>query len=145
MYVIATKEDDINLILFVLRPINAEHIKNRLLNKFNAQKDSEYARVVNKITFILFNAGRNLNDIYEKFFAEEYDNINKFLEYEEGLKDELIKEINDKMKAGESIWQVKVSDYEGYNFVNLFDINYWEDDNIISILNEALEEQNNEN
>mgnify|MGYP005778818279 CR=1 FL=1 len=107
--------------------------------------NSEYARVVNKIIFILFNAGRNLNNIYEKFFAEEYVNINKFLEYEEGLKDELIKEINDKLKAGEYIWQVKVSNYEGYNFVNLFDINHWEDDNIISILNEALEEQNNEN
>ena len=145
MYVIATKEDDINLILFVLRPINAEHIKNRLLNKFNAQKDSEYARVVNKITFILFNAGRNLNDTYEKFFMEEYDAFDKFLEYEEGLKGELIKEINKKIKADESIWQVKVSDYAGYNFVNLFDIKNWEDDNIISTLNESLEELNNEN
>lgn len=144
MYIIATKEDDINLILLVLRPINAEPLKKRLLNKFNAQKDSEYARVVNKITFILFNAGRNLNDIYEKFFMEEYDAFDKFLEYEEGLKGELIKEINKKIKAGEAIWQVKVSDYAGYNFVNLFDINHWEDDNIISTLNEALEEQNDE-
>lgn len=144
MYIIATKEDDINLILLVLRPINAEPLKKRLLDKFNAQKDSEYARVVNKITFILFNAGRNLNDIYEKFFMEEYDAFDKFLEYEEGLKGELIKEINKKIKAGEAIWQVKVSDYAGYNFVNLFDINHWEDDNIISTLNEALEEQNDE-
>ena len=145
MYIIATKEDDINLILLVLRPINAEPLKKRLLDKFNAQKDSEYARVVNKITFILFNAGRNLNDIYEKFFMEEYDAFDKFLEYEEGLKGELIKEINKKIKADESIWQVKVSDYAGYNFVNLFDIKNWEDDNIISTLNESLEELNNEN
>ena len=144
MYIIAAKEDDTNLLLFVLRPINAEPLKKRLLDKFNAQQDSEYARVVNKITFILFNAGRNLDDTYEKFFLEEYDTFGKFLEDEEGLKGELIKEINKKIKAGEEIWQVKVSDYAGYNFVNFFDIDHWEDDNIISTLNEALGEQNNE-
>ena len=145
MYIIATKEGDINLILLVLRPTNAEHLKKRLIDKFNAQKNSEYARVVNKITFILFNAGRNLNDIYKKFFLEEYDTFDKFLEDEEGLEGELVKEINNKIKAGESVWQVKVCDYVGYNFVNLFDNYHWENDSIVSRLNEILEEQNNEN
>ena len=50
MYIIATKEDDINLILFVLRPINSEHIKNRLLNSIYYIDAFNYLPLMNVYT-----------------------------------------------------------------------------------------------
>ena len=145
MQIFPTKSNGIILELFILRPQNFERIQRNLKRKFKAQPASEYERIVKSINFILFNAGRNLNDIYEKFFKEEYDSFYDYLEQEVGLAEALIEEIRSHTIPNESLWEVRISDFEGYNFSNLFDVSRWEDDTIIKILNDALKESGNEN
>ena len=44
-----------------------------------------------------------------------------------------------------ALWKVRISDYEGYNVANMFDCFIWEDNDLIEILNNALERCKNEN
>lgn len=145
MVIIPSKNNGITLKLYIIRPENTERIKNKLKSKFKAKPNSEYERVVNSINFILFNAGRNLNEIYDKFFKEEYSSFYDYLEQEEGFVESLIEDIRNQMMSKESLWVVRVSDYEGYNFSNLFDSFIWANNDLNEKINRALEECENEN
>lgn len=144
MVIIPSKNNGITLDLYIIRSENNEIIKNRLNAKFKATPNSEYERVVNSINFILFNAGRNFNELYDKFFKEEYATFYDYLEQEKGFDESFVEEIRNQMKPNESFWEVRISDYEGYNFSNLFDCFTW-DNNLIEILNNALRECRDEN
>lgn len=145
MVIIPSKNNGSTLELYIIRPENAERIKKNLKAKFKAKLNSEYERVVNKINFLLFNAGRNLNEIYDKFFNEEYTSFYVYLEQEEGFAESFIENVRSKIMPNESLWEVRISDYEGYNFSNLFDSFGWENNDLIEKLNCALEECENEN
>ena len=145
MIIFPTKNNGLTLELLVLRPENYETIKKNLNNQFKAQPNTEYGRIVKSINYILFNAGRNFNEIYDKFFKEEYGSFYDYLEQEEGFNEKFIEELKNYTTPNDNLWEVRISDCEGYNFSNLFDCFIWENNDLIEILNKALKECNNEN
>ncbi len=145
MHIFPTKSDGINIDLYIVRPIDCCTIENKLTDLYKAKKHSEYARIVKKINFILFQAGKNLNEIYEQFFKKEYPSFFDYIAQEESLTEAFIEDINAHMFPDTALWKVRISDYEGYNVANMFDCFIWEDNDLIEILNNALERCKNEN
>ena len=145
MLILPTKSGGFDLVLLILRSKNSSNIQGKLYKKFKAEPNSEYERITKKIIYLLFTAGRNLNEVYENFFKEEFTSFYDYLEQVEGFSETFIEEIKNNTKLDDSLWEVKISDCEGYNFSQLFDDFIWENNNLIEILNNALKECENEN
>ena len=57
----------------------------------------------------------------------------------------MVEKILAKIKAGESLWRIDISDFETYNFTNIFDGKTWEEEPIVNKINTAIMRCENEN
>ena len=86
-----------------------------------------------------------MSRLYHNFYSVEYEDIADYLEAELGLDKKLIKKIQEKIKDGESLWRIDISDFETYNFMKIFDGKTWEEEPIVDKINLAIMRCENEN
>lgn len=125
------KQGAINTTLFVLRPDITEMQYAKFVSEFHALPDSEYERLVCRIADLLFFCGENLDSLYQDLYQEEYSDFSSFLEIELGFEEALINSIMEESEDDESLWIINITDYETYNFQNLFDNQIWTEDSLL--------------
>jgi len=139
MRIIAFADGSFHKKLYIWRPQETSHQKNKLYGAFKATAGSEYFSIAQRIERVICDFGENLSLKYEQFFAEEYSSLSAYLEAEEGLDEEEIEAIIKVAPEDESLWKVDVTICEGYGFANMFDEYIWEEDYLIPRLNKILE------
>lgn len=132
-------------ILYVVRPEITEEIYQKFVAEFKAVPESEYERLVHRIAKLILFCGEDLSRLYLNFFSAEYEGFADYLEAELGLDIKLIKRIQEKIKDGESLWRINISDFETYNFMNIFDGKTWDENPIVEKINIAIMRCENEN
>ena len=138
MYICSQERDSFDRYLYVLRP--EENLCNTedFVKAFGAIPNSEYENLVKRITNLIFHCGENLNEVYQSFFSTEYDTFEEFLEYEECLHEDMVKKLLENSKKRECVWRINITDYETYNFMNLFDNNVWPEESLLEKVNEII-------
>ncbi len=131
--------------LYVARPEITDEMYKKFVAEFKAIPESEYERLVHRIAKLILFCGEDLSKLHRDYYYMEYENFADYLEDECGLDEELVKNILEKIKDGESLWKIDVSDFETYNFMNLFDGNTWEEESIVGKINIAIMRCENEN
>ena len=106
---------------------------------YSAVPNSEYEKLVVRIANLILFCGENLTEKYEMFFSEEYNEFSAFLELEQGIDELLVEEILAHSNEYESLWRIDITDFETYNFMNLFDGKTWEEELLVDKINLALE------
>lgn len=132
-------------ILYVVRPEITEEIYEKFVSEFKAIPGSEYERLVHRIAKLILFCGEDLSKLHNNYFSEEYENFADYLEAELELDEKLVKMILEKIKDGESLWRIDISDFETYNFMNIFDGKTWEEEPIVDKINLAIMRCENEN
>ena len=132
-------------ILYVVRPEITEEIYLKFVAEFKAVPGSEYERLVHRIAKLILFCGEDLSRLYHNFYSVEYEDFADYLEAELGLDKKLIKRIQEKIKDGESLWRIDISDFETYNFMNIFDGKTWDEEPIVERINIAIMRCENEN
>lgn len=132
-------------VLYVARPEITEKIYEKFVAEFKAIPESEYERLVHRIAKLILFCGEDLSKLHRDYFGAEYENFADYLEAELGLDKKLIKKIQEKIKDGESLWRIDISDFETYNFMNLFDGQTWDEEPIVEKINIAIMRCENEN
>lgn len=127
-----------NYNIYILRPIITESHYNSFVSFFRASPNSQYEKLVRRIADLLFYCGENLTSLFHNFYSEEYDDFPAFLENELDFDEELISHIMEKRINDENLWRIKVSDYETYNFSNIFDTQIWEDNLLLETIDSIL-------
>jgi len=135
----------IHSILYVVRPEITEEIYKKFVEEFKAAPESEYERLVHRIAQLILFCGEDLSKLHHKFFSVEYENFADYLEAELELDEKLIKKILENVKEGESLWRIDISDFETYNFMNIFDGKTWGEEPIVNKINIAIMRCENEN
>ena len=135
----------LNSILYVVRPEITKEIYENFVAEFRAVPGSEYERLVHRIAKLILFCGEDLSKLYHNFFGAEYENFADYLEAELGLDKQLVKKIQDDIKDGESLWRIDISDFETYNFMNIFDGKTWDEEPIVDKINIAIMRCENEN
>ena len=128
----------INNVLYVYRPEVTEELYANFVSKFAAVPNSEYEKLVVRIANLMLFCGENLTEKYEMFFSEEYNEFSVFLELEQGIDELLIEEILAHSNEYESLWRIDITDFETYNFMNLFDGKTWEEEPLVDKINLVL-------
>lgn len=128
----------INNVLYVYRPEVTEELYANFVSKFAAVPNSEYEKLVVRIANLILFCGENLTEKYEMFFSEEYNEFSVFLELEQGIDELLIEEILVHSNEYESLWRIDITDFETYNFMNLFDGKTWEEEPLVDKINLVL-------
>lgn len=131
-------------ILYVVRPEITKEIYEKFVAEFKAVPESEYERLVHRIAKLILFCGENLSRLYHDYFSVEYEDFASYLEEELGLNEKLVEKILAKIKAGESLWRIDISDFETYNFTNIFDGKTWEEEPIVNKINTAIMRCENE-
>ena len=132
-------------ILYVVRPEITEEIYQKFVAEFKAVPESEYERLVHRIAKLILFCGENLSRLYHDYFSVEYEDFASYLEEELGLNEKLVEKILAKIRDGESLWRIDISDFETYNFTNIFDGKTWEEEPIVNRINTAIMRCENEN
>ena len=132
-------------ILYVVRPEITDEIYEKFVAEFKAVPGSEYERLVHRIAKLILFCGEDLSRLYHNFYGVEYEDFADYLEAELGLDEKLIKRIQEKIKDGESLWRIDISDFETYNFMNIFDGKTWDEEPIVERINMAIMRCENEN
>lgn len=135
----------IHSILYVARPEITEKIYEKFVAEFKAIPGSEYERLVHRIAKLILFYGEDTSKLYRDYFSMEYEKFEDYLEAELGLGEQLVKMIQEKMKDGESLWKIDISDFETYNFMNLFDGKIWGEEPMVEKINIAIMRCGNEN
>ena len=79
-----------------------------------------------------------------RFYCRSKTHLYSYLENEEHFSCYDIEAIKKNIGCEESLWEVQLSDYEGYNFANLFE-EAWGDLTLTTRLNDFFEGIKNEN
>ncbi len=124
--------------LYILRPVITNHLFDKFVSFFHAAPDSEYKKLVLRISNLLFFCGENLTSLYDDLYSVEYKNFSDFLEFEINFDDESIKDIIKNTKANECLWRININGYETYNFLTLFDTQMWEKESIFDEIKNAV-------
>lgn len=132
-------------ILYVVRPDITEEIYEKFVSEFKAIPGSEYGKLVHRIAKLIFFCGEDLSKLHNDFFGVEYESFADYLDAELGLDEKLVKTILDNIKDGERLWRIDISDFETYNFMNIFDGKTWDEEPIVEKINVAIMRCGNEN
>lgn len=121
--VLGYKSDD-DYYLITPEMVKMEIILKAICNNTGMKKNSFADLEVNKIFSDLFSNAVDLKDIYNKYYAEEYDSFKKFLYNHETMENEFIDTIN--LSENETLWDLKyhinnygIKDIIGFNNENL--------------------------
>ena len=132
-------------ILYVVRPEITEEIYEKFVSEFKAIPGSEYEKLVHRIAKLILLCGENLSKLHTDFFSVEYESFADYLESELGLDEKLVKTILEKIKEGESLWRIDISDFETYNFMSIFDGKTWDEEPLVEKINVTIMRCENEN